>query len=145
MAIFQRQTIVNAQPDEVFNYLSDISKHPQWAAHDLQAEPVSSGPIQVGSTFSTVGHQMGSHKGKVEITELVPNQKIVYESEDDIGRFRHSITLQPDGESVRVTKGMEALKLRFPYTLLFPIGSRFVAPKGLDGDLQRIKDKLEHK
>ncbi len=145
MAIVMRQTTINAAPEEVFAFLSDISKHSQWAAHNLQVEAASPGAVKVGSEFNTVGHQMGTHKGHVEITELVPNEKIVYESDDDVGRFRHSITIQPDGQSVRVTKGMEALKLRFPYMLFFPIASRTAAPKLLEGDLSRIKERLEHK
>src|SRR6266581_315400 len=92
-------------------------------------------PAKTGSTYSSIGHQMGTHKGKVEITEVVPNQKVVYESEDDVGRFRHAFTLTPDGEGVRVTKSMEALSLRFPYSVMFPIASRFVAPRGLEGDM----------
>ncbi|TMB97715.1 MAG: hypothetical protein E6J42_07355 [Chloroflexi bacterium] len=143
MPVFERETTINAPADKVFNYLADIGRHPEWAAHPLQVEPVSDGSPSAGSTYKSVGKQMGTHKGTVEITELVPNQKVVYESEDDIGRFRHTINLTPEAGGVRLSKRFEPLSLRFPYSIMFPIGSRFVAAKGLDRDLQRIKEKME--
>jgi len=143
MAIIERQTTVNAPAEKVFSYLSEIPRHTEWAAHKLEIEPSSQGQIAVGSTFACTGHQMGTHKGRVTLTELVPNSKLVYEAEDDTGRFRHHFVLEEDGGSTRLTKGMEPLRFSLLFKILSPVALTFMVPRGLNGDLQRIKAKLE--
>src|SRR5437867_8802782 len=97
MAVFQQSTTVNVDPQKAFNYLSDITKHGEWATHLVEARKTSEGPIAVGSTFETVGKQFGTHRAEVKITELVPTKKIVFEAQDDSGQFRHSFTLAAAG------------------------------------------------
>ena len=143
MAIIEKQTTIGAPAETVFKYVSDIARHPEWAAHRLEIEPNSQGQIAVGSTFSCVGHEMGTHKGKVTVTELVPNSKLVYEAEDDTGRFRHHFSLQEDGGATRLTKGIEPLRLSLLFKILSPVALTIMVPRGLNGDLQRIKAKLE--
>jgi len=139
----ERETTINVPAAKAFPYLADVSRHGEWAGHNLEVQKTSEGPVAVGSTFSSVGHQLGTHKGQVTITELVPNEKIVYESQDDVGHFRHYILLAPKDGGTHITKGFEPLKLSLLFRLLSPVILRVAAPKGLDGDLQRIKEKLE--
>jgi uncharacterized protein YndB with AHSA1/START domain len=145
MGAIERQTTVNAPGSAVFSYLSDVSDHSQWAAHQLEVQPKSQGPVQVGSAFDTVGHQFGEQPGTVTITELVPNERIIYESDGPVGHFRHGFIIKDNGDgTVLLTKTMEPLEVKnLPLKLLVPVVRGFIAPRGLDGDLQRIKEKLE--
>ena len=143
MPAIERQIAINASPEQVFGYLSDITRHPEWAGHDLKVERTSSGPVAVGSTFSSVGHQMGEHRGQVRVTELQPNSSVVYEAEDDTGHFRHYFRLQPGDSGTLLTKGSDPLRLSLMLKLLMPIGRLYMVPRGLDGDLKRIKANLE--
>jgi uncharacterized protein YndB with AHSA1/START domain len=145
MADIERQTSINASDAAVFAYVSDISKHGEWAAHHLEVTPKSSGPVEVGSAYETVGHQFGEQPGTVTITELVPNSKIVYESDGKVGHFRHGFVIKDNGDGTSlVTKTMEMIEVKsLPLKVLRPVVSAFIAPRGLDGDLMRIKEKLE--
>ena len=145
MPKIERSTTINASAEKAYNYLIDVSKHAEWGAHNLEVTRVGDGAIGVGTKFETVGHQFGAQPGTVTITELVPNQKIVYESDGKVGHFRHQFTIADTGDgAVRVSKGFDLLQVRsLPLKVLGPIVRRFVAPKGLDGDLARIKAKLE--
>jgi uncharacterized protein YndB with AHSA1/START domain len=145
MGVIQRQTEIQASDAEIFTYLVDVSNHSQWAAHDLKVEKKSDGPVGAGSVFETVGQQFGEQPGTVTITEAIPNQKIVYESDGKVGHFRHQFFIQPEADgNVKVTKTMEMLEVKnLPLKIMRPIVSSFIAPRGLDGDLQRIKEKLE--
>ena len=105
-------------------------------------EKTSTGPIAVGSTFSTTGHLMGTHTGVVTITELVPNQKIVYEANDDTGHIRHSLTFAAENGGTRIAKSFEPIKTGFMLTVFRPM-MYVVAPRGLTEDLQKIKSRLE--
>ena len=142
MASFQQSIIVSASPETVFGYLADLTKHPEWAAHKLEVQPASEGPAAAGSTFSAVGHEMGTHRATVKLTELRSPERIAYEAEDDTGHFRHWIAISPGDGGAEITKGVEALRTNLMLTLLKPL-MPIMIPRGLKGDLQRIKERLE--
>jgi uncharacterized protein YndB with AHSA1/START domain len=142
MPRFERSITVNCPPQKAYDYLADVDHHPDWASHNLSVEKTSAGPIAVGSTFSSTGHQMGTHTGVVTITELVPNQKIVYESNDDTGQIRHSFTLAAENGGTRIAKSFETIKTGFMLTVFRPM-MYVVQPRLLSTDLQKIKSRLE--
>ena len=140
----EKHITINAQPDKVFGYLADFPRHAEWAQHKLKIDQTSQGPVGQGSTFKSVGHQFGrDNEDTVTITEFVPNQKVVYESMANEGHFRHWIEVKPADGGAEVTKGAQVLKMRFPMNVMFAIIGPFVLPAGLNGDLKRIKEKLE--
>jgi uncharacterized protein YndB with AHSA1/START domain len=139
---FEKSIDINVPPQKAFDYLSDVTRHTEWASHNLTAEKTSSGPIAEGATFSTTGHQMGTHPGVVTITELVPGQKIVYESNDDTGRMRHAFEFAPQNGGTRVTKSFETVKTGLILTIFRPM-MYVVQPNMLQKDLAKIKEKLE--
>ena len=96
MARIEQSATVNVPPEKAFDYLADVTRHIEWGSHLSSADKTSDGPVVVGSTFATVGKLFGTHEAEVKITELVPNQKITFESQDDSGHFRHEfIHLDP--------------------------------------------------
>ena len=142
MPRFEKSIDINVPPQKAFDYVSDISKHAEWSSHGLSVEKTSPGLLAVGSTFGTTGHQMGKHTGVVTITELVPNQKVVYESNDDTGRMRHAFEFAQQNGGTRVTKSFETVKTGLMLTLFRPM-MYLVQPKMLQNDLAKIKAKLE--
>jgi len=145
MAMAERSIKIDAPVETVFNYVSDISRHSEWGQHPLKLEQTSSGAVQVGATFRSVGHQMGrDFEAEVKITEFVPNEKLAFESKGKDFHFAHHFLLQSENGGTRLTKGGEAERVGFPFNLLLPVLSAAgVINRGLDGDLQRIKAKLE--
>ena len=141
----EQQMVINAPAEKVFSYLADLTRHSEWAqpGHRLEIEKTSGGPIGQGTVFRSVGHQFGRNEDTVTITEYVPNQRIVYESAGNAGLMRHTFELTPAEGGVQVTKGFEAVQAKFPFSLFLPIVSALVLPGALNGDLQRIKAKLE--
>ncbi len=145
MSEIARHTQVTASADQAFAYLSDISNHSEWAEQKLEVTRVDSGPVTVGSKWETVGHLFGKQPATVTIKELVPNQEITYESDGPVGFFRHSFHMEPSqGESMMLTKTVDFVDVRsLPLKLLGPVVRSYLAPRGLEGDLKRIKAKLE--
>ena len=143
--VIERQITINAPVAEVFGYLADFTRHGEWAAHALRSQQTSEGPVNPGTTFTSIGHQFGrDNEDKVTVTEIVPSERIVFESEGAAGRFRHYFLLQEEDGRTRLTKGVELLQLSVLLRLLSPVVAAFrVTARAFDGDLQRIKAKLE--
>ena len=57
--VIERQITINASLEKVFAYLADFTRHGEWAAHPLRIEQASQGPVGVGTSFTSVGHQFG--------------------------------------------------------------------------------------
>ena len=141
----EQSMTIKASSEAVFTYVADISKHREWAVpgHNLSVEKTSEGAVGKGSTFRSVGHQFGENIDTVTITEFVPNERVVYESEGKAGLIRHSFTLAASGDSVELTKAFEPVKTKMPFTIFVPLAQLFSVPGTLKGDLERIKGKLE--
>ena len=52
-------TWVSVPPEVAFDYVSDITRHPEWADSPMTVEPLDEPPVRVGSRFRAVGHQGG--------------------------------------------------------------------------------------
>jgi uncharacterized protein YndB with AHSA1/START domain len=145
MAMAERSIKIDAPVETVFDYVSDITRHSEWAQHPLKVEQTSGGAVQVGATFHSVGHQMGrDFEAEVKITELIPNEKLAFESEGKDFHFAHHFLLRSDNGGTLLTKGGDARRVGFPFNLFLPVLSAAgVINRGLDRDLQRIKANLE--
>ena len=145
MARAEKQMVINAPAEKVFSYVADIAKHSEWAkpGHKLEVEKTSDGPIGQGSTFRSVGHQFGRNEDTVTITEYVANERVVYESQGNAGLMCHAFELSSAEGGTQVAKSCETVQAKFPFSLFSPMAMAFVVPGELNGDLQRIKEKLE--
>lgn len=42
--------VINAAPETVFNYVSDLTRHPEWSGGKLKIEALTPGPVGIGSS-----------------------------------------------------------------------------------------------
>jgi len=143
MAEFQKSLVINCTPEEAFAIVSDVARHPEWATTKLEVEKTSEGDIAVGTTFRTTGYQFGKHEGEVRIVELILNEKVVYESNDDVAHNRHSFLLAPTDSGTLVTKSMQVLKAKSLFFKILTPMLGIMVPRGLDADLKNISAQLE--
>ena len=141
----EQQIVIDAPMEKLFPYLADITRHAEWgqAGHKLEIEMTSERPIREGSTFRSIGQQFGRNEDTVTITEYISDRHIVYEAEGNAGTIRHSFDLAPADGGVQVTKGFDIVQAKFPFSIFAPIVKAFITPRELQGDLQRIKKKIE--
>jgi uncharacterized membrane protein len=142
MARISKEITIQASPDAVFAYVADLTKHPEWGSHENSVTAESSGPVKVGSRYQTVGHQFGTQRETVTVTDYEPGSKFGYESTGKIGIVDHGFDLAPEGNGTHVTKWMDIVKASLVTKLMMPMINR-KAPPGLEEDLRRIKAKLE--
>jgi len=72
------QVLVSAPLQTAFDYVSYLTKHPEWSGGELKIKEVATGPIVVGKEYLS--------KGEVAIQKDCPNQLQVTEIEPLIGK-----------------------------------------------------------
>lgn len=146
MAKVQREVSIDASAERVFAYLGDFSRHGEWVDHELGIEPSSAGPTGPGTTFRLTSPRFGrAQVSSLTVIEFLPNERIVFETDGDDGRFRHSFLLREEDGRTHLTKIAEPTVLPFRRRLVQPLLTSVVFPHILAGQLRRIKEKLEGK
>jgi len=85
MNTFEAKTTISAPAQTVFDYVSDFTKHGEWAGHGLQVTKDSDGPVAIGSTYSTVAKQFGTQRERSTVTELEQGKVFGWDSKGTLG------------------------------------------------------------
>jgi len=102
------QVLVHAPIQTIFDYVSDLTKHPEWSGGELKIEAVAPGPIAVGKEYLSKG-QVATQRDRpntVQISEYEPPRKFGFVAKDpDFGKVFHVFTFaeQDGGVLVRRT------------------------------------------
>ncbi len=142
MAMLEFQTQINAAPEEVFAYLSDLEKHPEWS-HCMEIRKTSEGPVGVGTTYQSKGKNFGITANEtVEVTEYRPSERFAWRTTGAMGmKFGWSFELSPQGGGTLLTERFEP-----PSGLLAGVIGLASGPatrKAMEEGLANIKEKLE--
>lgn len=102
---------IAAPPEQVWQWVGRLEKHAEWSPKPYTVELVSGEPNAVGSRYRSVGWVPGDkhHKNEVEVTQLVPGQRLALRADDPQGAFENTYELRSVDGGTEVT-----------YTLVFP-------------------------
>ena len=139
---WEKSISIAAPIDSVFAYVSDFSRHGEWSGHDLQVSRADSGPVQVGTTFSTVAKQFGTQREQSTITQMSPPHEFGWESTGALGRVHHWFSLSEGTGTTTLVKGAEFVEAKLLAKMTMFKISRDI-PKGLESDLSKIKSAVE--
>jgi uncharacterized protein YndB with AHSA1/START domain len=139
--------IVNAPLPQTFDYVSDLSRHPEWSGGELRIEAVTPGPIAVGKEYRSRG-EVAVQKDRpntVRVSIYEPPHKFGFVANDpDFGDVTHVFTFTRQNGSILIERAMTvslhpiiALAFRF---LIYP----FVGRPSMNRSLARLKEKLEN-
>ena len=142
MKTFQAQTTIDAPPQTVFDYVSDFTKHGEWAGHGLQVTKDTDGPVAVGSTYSTVAKQFGTQREHSTVTELEPGTVFGWDSKGALGTVHHRFSVAATDGGTSLTKSAEFLNRSFLAKMTSWRISRDL-PAGLKADVEKIRARLE--
>jgi len=142
MKRWEKSIIVKAPADKVFAYVSDFTRHGEFSGHGLRVSREGTGPVAVGTKFSTEAKLLGTQREQSTITAMNPPKEFGWESIGALGRVHHWFSLQEDAGATTLTKGAEFMESKFLAKLTgFKISKDI--PKALEGDLAKIKATLE--
>lgn len=138
--------LVNTPLSKAFDYVSDLSLHPQWSGGELKIEEITPGPIAVGKQYRSRGEVavQKERPNTLRVSAYEPPRTFGFVAKDpDFGDVSHVFTFKEQGEGTLIERTMTlslnpivALLFRF---LIYP----FVGRPSMDKSLARLKEKLE--
>lgn len=132
MAIVKKSTQINAPAEKVFNYLSDHNNEPDWMPGMIELNLISGDGSNVGDKYRWKYKMAGMIlKGESIVKEMVPNRKIVTESNAGI-KNTFTFSLEPNADGTM-------LELNIDYTIPVPVLGK-IAEKIVLGKNEREAD-----
>ena len=138
--------LVNAPLQQAFDYVSDLTRHPEWSGGELKIEALTPGPIAVGKEYRSRGEVavQKDRPNSVRVSVYEPPHKFGFIANDpDFGDVSHVFTFTQQSGGVLIERAMTvslnpiiALGFRF---LIYP----FVGRPSMNKSLAKLKEKLE--
>lgn len=101
------QVIVHARLRTVFDYVSDLTKHPEWSGGELKIEAVSPGPVAVGKEYISHG-QVATQKNRpnqLQVTEYASPHIFSFVAVDpDFGKVFHAFNFTEQNGGVLIKR-----------------------------------------
>jgi uncharacterized protein YndB with AHSA1/START domain len=140
------QILVHAPLQTVFEYVSDLTRHPEWSGGRLKIEAITPGPIAVGKQYTSHG-EVAIQKDRpntVQVTEYESPHRFTFVSNDpDFGNVPHEFTFTEQTGGVLITRTMTvtlnpivAFAFRF---FIYPL----IGSPSMEKSFARLKAKLE--
>jgi uncharacterized protein YndB with AHSA1/START domain len=132
-------------PEDVFAYIDQVARHPEWQDGLVSTRVVTEGPLRVGSKIAEV-RKLGGREQRVtyEMTEREPPGIFAFRGLDGPIRPSGRGTIVPvgDGSSSRVTLSLDLTAHGLMGRVLLPL-ARSQAAKQVPRDQERLKERLE--
>ncbi len=146
--IRSHEVLVHAPLQTVFDYVSDLKRHPEWSGGELKIEALTSGPVAIGKEYISRGEvaMQKDRPNTVRVTEYEPPHTFGFVAHDpDFGEVPHVFTFTKQGGNVLIKRTM-AVSLNPAMAFLFRF---FIYPligsPSMDKSLARLKAKLEQR
>ena len=136
MKSFEAAIEIEAPQERVFEYVSDMTRHHEWAANTIRLE-------KDGDGFRSYGRQLRhENRNILTIVESTSPIRFVFESTGREGRFRHVFEVEGAAGKSRLIKRFVVLHAVFPLSVMGPLFA-LAGRRNMRGDVRRIKRRLE--
>jgi len=147
IATRSHQVLVHAPLQSTFDYVSDLTRHPEWSG-GLKIEAVTPGPIAVGKQYQSHG-EVSVQKNRpntVQVSSYEPPHTFAFIAKDpDFGKVTHEFTFTRQNADVLITRTMTVnlnpiVSFAFRF-FIYPL----VGKPSMDRSMMALKKKLEEK
>ncbi len=141
------QILVQVPLQSAFDYVSDLTRHPEWSG-GLRIDEVTAGPIAVGKEYASRGKVavQTNRPNTVRVSHYEPPYKYGFVANDpDFGDVSHVFTFAEQNGGVLITRTMTVnlnplVALGFQF-LIYPLIGR----PSMNASLAALKKNLEEK
>ncbi len=142
------RVVIDAKPEVVFAYVSDLTKHPEWSGGHLEIEALTSGPVAVGNQYRSHG-EVATEKNRLNelrVTGYEPPTRFAFVAKDpDFGEVSHVFTFTPQAGWTLMERVVTIIMppwVAFAFrTFIYPI----IGKPMMDRSLRQLKGKLEQR
>lgn len=114
MPRFTATEAIPAPASAVFDVISDLATHPQWAADDLVLERTGE------RTWRSVSRARGrTFHADLIVTVLEPDRVFEFIASDETGTYRHNLSIEHAPGGCAVTRTVTAERLGAAQTVLY--------------------------
>ena len=137
---------INAKPEAVFAYVSDLTRHGEWGGGQLKVEAVSAGPVAVGSQYRSFGEVAGqkNRPNELRVTHYEPPTRFTFVAQDpDFKEVTHQFTFSSQDGGTLMER---AVSFELPSLMAFAFRtflSPLIGKPMMDKALAALKAKLE--
>lgn len=145
MSSFTIDIDVRAAPDDVFGFISDATRTPEWYEAVQDAKKITTGPVGEGTRFRfTRRLPQGEVANDVEVSEFDEPNLICFSSRTGPTPFTYRYRVEPteSGSRVELQGDITGEGLRGPAALLAPMAGTFFK-RGMARNLETLKCRLE--
>jgi hypothetical protein len=140
------RVLVHAPLQTTFDYVSDLTRHPEWSGGELKVEALMPGPVAIGKEYVSRG-EVAIQKNRpntVRVSACESPHKFGFVAKDpDFGEVSHLFTFAEEDGGVLITRTMtlslspvKAFLFRF---FIYPLIGR----RSMNRSMARLKTKLE--
>ena len=134
---------INAPIEQVYAYVTDLKRHPEWSNNEMQMT-VHGEPVAVGTTFETSVKAFGTETAKGKVLEMQTPTRFVYESDtSSSGHWRWTMILEPTSNGTRLRHRSEALSRPTWMKIVQPIAFPIIGKRMATGGLENLKNRVE--
>lgn len=133
---------LQASPEAVYALVADLTRHGEFAGHELSLEHVAGPPAAAGGRYRSRGRQFGQElQDELIIVQAEAPRRFVFDARGRGGVFRHAYLIEARDGGTRLVRSMTP-RSPFLLRLIWPLAAPFVARRN-SGDLQRLRRILE--
>jgi len=140
------QILVNAPLQKAFEYVSDLTRHPEWSGGELRIEAIAPGPIAVGKEYRSRGEVavQRDRPNTVRVSVYEPPHKFGFVAKDpDFGDVSHVFTFTERTGGTLIERAMTvSLNPIFAFAFRFLIYP-FVGRPSMNRSFARLQEKLD--
>ena len=138
----ESSVVINQPVEQVFAFISDIARQPEWVGPVQAVKDLASGPVEVGTTFTLSLAFMGQ-SGDVQqmVTTLEPNRVFTQKSTSGPVPAEITFTVEPAEGGTLVRAVTEADDSSIP-RLARPLVTRNINNQ-VKNDLQKLRELLK--
>ena len=100
------ETVVPADQETVFTYVSDLTKHGEWAGNALEITAVDSdAALGVGKVYSSKATVRDLvFNAQLSVSDYAPSDRFAFNGADSTGSFVHTFNFKPVNGGTEVTR-----------------------------------------
>ena len=135
---------IGAKPEDVFSYVSDLSKHGEWADNPLEITAVDDSEIAVGKRYrSTAEFRGNTVTGEQTITEYEAPRKFSFHTDDSTSKHDHIFTFTPQGEGTLMERTANGQWPFGTWLIAATIAPMLIGKPMMKRAFENLKGKLE--